>query len=117
MELMNIFWNEGLMYAKHKSLNSGSSANRKFRSFYGVSPNVCAILWNLLRNKPEGAEPKHLLWCLIFLKTYGTEHVNSALVGVDEKTFRLWVWNFIELLSQMNVVNIYNTYDLNVFAI
>ena len=41
----------------------------------------------------SGVQPKHLLWTLLFLKTYATEPILCALVGgVDEKTFRTKVW-------------------------
>jgi len=98
------FWNEGLRYASHNTENSSLTGLRKFRSFYGISPEVFATLWKLIRNKPEGSEPKHLLWCMLFLKNYNTEHVNTAITKVDEKTFRLWTWRFVNLLAQLNVV-------------
>lgn len=99
-----VFWNEGLTFANSEAQISRLTAHRKFRSFYGVSPDVCAIIWTLIAEKPSGAQPKHLLWCLLFLKRYNTEHVNASIVKVDEKTFRLWTWTFIELISKLNVV-------------
>lgn len=102
--LTNIFWTEGLAYANHNVENSRLTGYRKFRTFYGVSPKVCSLLWNLIRDKPSASEPKHLLWCMLFLKNYHKEHINAAIVEVDEKTFRLWVWRFVELLSKLNVV-------------
>lgn len=102
--LTKLFWNEGLSYANHSTENSNLTGYRKFRTFYGVSPEICALLWNQIGNKPSGSEPKHLLWCMLFLKTYNKEHINAAIVNVDEKTFRLWTWRFVELLAQLNVV-------------
>lgn len=104
MKLSDCFWNEGLFFINHNSSNSSLTGLRKFRTFYGVSPVVCEILWNLMRDKCSGAEIKHLLWCLLFLKRYNTEHINATIVGVDEKTFRLWSWHFIEMLSNLDVV-------------
>lgn len=77
---------------------------RKFRSFYGIPPDVLSILWKRIKNKPPGSEPKHLLWCMLFLKNYNKEHINASITNVDEKTFRLWVWRFIQLLADLNVV-------------
>lgn len=103
-EMTNIFWQEGSKFSKHKSENSGLTGMRKFISFYGISPEVCSLLWKTIQNKPNGSEPKHLLWCMLFLKNYNTEHVNASIVNADEKTFRLWVWRFIELLAKIDVV-------------
>lgn len=99
------FWYEGLKYANYNSSNSISTGYRKFRTFYGITPNVFAKLWRLITEKPPGSEPKHLLWCLFFLKNYNTEHVNAAIANVDEKTFRLWNWRFVNLLAELNVVS------------
>lgn len=90
MESAQTFWDEGLLIMKYKSFNSTLSGYRKFRTFFGVSPDVCSVARILIKHKPEGSEPKHLLWCLLFLKAYNKEHVNAALVEVDEKTFRKW---------------------------
>ncbi len=102
--LSNCFWKEGLKLIQHNVTNSKLVGLRKFRAFSGVSPSTCEKLWNLIDNKFNGSEIKHLLWCLLFLKTYGTEHVNASIVGVDEKTLRLWVWRFIDKLSNLAVV-------------
>lgn len=71
----------------------------------GASYNVCAELWNLLRPTEkisEIAEPKHLLWCLLFLRKYNTEHDNCDLVGgTDPKTFRKWVWIFVKSIHEL----------------
>lgn len=100
-----IFWHEGLTIMKYGSSNSTMTGNRKFRAFFGVSPNACSVAWKLIKDKPQSSEPKHLLWCLLFLKAYNKEHVNSALTGADEKTFRKWTWTFVELLAGLQVVS------------
>lgn len=102
----SIFWNEGLIYANHNRNNSNLTGLRKFKSFYGISPEVFSKLWKLIQNKPEGSEPKHLLWTMLFLKNYNNEHINAAITHVDEKTFRLWVWRFVKLLAELNVVGL-----------
>ncbi|CAK4151827.1 unnamed protein product [Aphanomyces euteiches] len=38
--------------------------------------------------RPPNTTPQHLLWALMFLKTYATEGEYHALTGADEKTFR-----------------------------
>ena len=38
------------------------------------------MLWDRIgRKRPPGARQEHLLWALLFLRTYGTEHVNSMI--------------------------------------
>lgn len=105
MKLSDLFWKEGLIICNHGNSNSTLSGLRKFRAFFGVSPLVCELLWKSIQNKCSGAEIKHLLWCLFFLKAYNTEHINATVVNVDEKTYRLWVWRFIEMLSKIEVVS------------
>ena len=107
---------EAFMVAASKMLRRPRSCadtvmQRRFRGMFGVSPNVCAAIWRSLANEmPTGASPTHLLWILLFLKTYGTEHVNSAIAGVDEKTFRKCTWKFIEVISDMPVVSCPNLF-------
>lgn len=103
--ITQMFWNEGLSIMKYPNYNSTMTGYRKFKTFFGVSPNVCGVVWNIIEDKPHHSEPKHLLWTLLFLKSYHKEHVNSTLTGVDEKTFREWVWKFVALLSQLQVVS------------
>lgn len=44
----------------------------------------------------------HLLWTLLFLKTYGKESIMSTIVEADEKTVRKWVWHIAELIADMD---------------
>ena len=46
-------------------------------------------------------QPKHLLWCLFFLKSYTSENAVAASVGADEKTFRKWFWYVIGCLNDL----------------
>lgn len=104
--LTSIFWNEGLAYANHSTEKSNLTGLRKFRSFYGIGPDVFTLLWKKVIGKPAGAQPKHLLWCMMYLKNYNKEHTNAAITKVDEKTFRSWVWRFVHLLADLDVVHI-----------
>jgi len=68
--------------------------DREFRSLFGVSASTCLLLWNKLRQhnaRPPNATPKHLMWALLFLKSYGTEFCNSSRAKTTRKTFRKWV--------------------------
>ncbi len=76
----NLFYSLGCSYMNHNQKNSAKVGVRRFKSFFGVSQNVCAELWNLLRyDMPNESKPKHLLWCLFFLKQYTVEHVRKSI--------------------------------------
>lgn len=65
---------------------STSVVLRRFKALFGVTPLVCSVAWKKIgTNLPSKASLKHLLWSLLFLKVYATEHCNRALTGVDEK--------------------------------
>lgn len=102
--LTSLFWTEGLKYIKHSNINSTVTSHRKFRSFYGVSPNVCAHLWRLIRIKPDDSRPCHLLWSLLFLRCYNVEDMNASIVEVDPKTFRKWTWKLVNAIAELEIV-------------
>jgi hypothetical protein len=75
--------------------NQGDFYSHWHSHFY-AEPEVCAIVWNCLdvndmdpyAPDDRSAEPCHLLWCLLLLKTYNTETVLSSLCGgITEGTF------------------------------
>jgi hypothetical protein len=81
---------------------------------FGAKPNVMAHLWTLIdpeRTMPTGVKTEHIIWAFYFLKLYNQEEVNTRNVGgPDEKTFRKWVWLFVEAISYQEypVVSDYN---------
>src|SRR5688500_2714584 len=80
----------------------------RYKTLFGLTPNLCTPAWQHLTasrwTKHAGriAHPVHLLWTLLFLKTYSTEQVLSQFIGVDEKTYRKWVWFYLEGISKMS---------------
>ena len=81
------------------------SKNRRFRAIFSTKVRVCVMLWDRIgRKRPPGARQEHLLWALLFLKTYGTEHVNSMICSGDEKTFRKWSWKLVILPLELPIV-------------
>ena len=87
-------------------ISAGTSMYR-FRALFGITPHIAGCLWNLLHEKgfiEVGAQPLHMLWALLFLKCYATEPVNHVITGADEKTFRSWVWRYVNVLSKLNVI-------------
>lgn len=110
------FLNIGNKISETKATQKPSTKARRFKSFFGVTPNVCAIVWRKIHSEaPIGFEPKHLLWGLNFLKQYTVEENRHSTLRADEKTIRKWTWISVKLLSNLNVVNVLVSNILNVF--
>jgi hypothetical protein len=92
-----------MMGRHHKA--AANTESRRFHATFGTSPFICALLWAMLepcKVMPICVHPKHLLWALMFLKLYVSEHVNCAMAGgVDEKTYRKWTWLFINGIASL----------------
>ncbi|ETV76974.1 hypothetical protein H257_09381 [Aphanomyces astaci] len=81
------------------------TALRRCRAVFGISPGSTSEAWSLTdATRPSTSRPKHLLWCLMFLKVYASESVHRCLSRADEKTFRKWVWLWVDLLANLRVV-------------
>jgi len=83
-----------------------------FLSFFGVDPVVVVRAWDMIQvpffhdGDLSHAQPKHILWALLFLKKYGDESEMAALCGedgraVDEKTFRKWCSIFVCYIASL----------------
>lgn len=77
-----------------------SVQSRRFLSHFGVKPEHCMRLWNILDTPPK-SKYKHMLWALLKLKIYGTEEALSGMTGCNEKTFRKWSYIFIVQLAKL----------------
>lgn len=104
MASVDIFWIAGNKITGHNSEGSVSLGYRKFRAFFGTSPMVCVVVWDMLIHRPNKLTPEHLLWGLLLLKQYNIESINATLVGVSEKTYRKWSHIVIQLLADLPVV-------------
>lgn len=90
-----------------KKASTMSTEARFFRETFGTRLIVVEILWDLLDChglQPEDGRPKHLLWALHFMKAYPLQATGCATVGgsggaIDAKTYRKWVWEYIEAIS------------------
>ena len=102
---------------------SEATTNRRFRSGFGTSWEICADVWNMLVEikhpimSTRGAENVHILWALMLLKTYQTESVIAARCnGASEKTFRKWPWLFIVAISDLASIKVrMKNKNLNLF--
>ena len=107
MACVETFWDIGHKITGHNTNGSLSTGYRIFRAFFGTSPLVCMVVWELLFHvRPKNSKPEHLLWAMMLLKRYSIESINATLTKVTEKTYRKWSLRFIELLANMTVVTI-----------
>lgn len=86
--------------------------DKVFRSFFGVSPSTCAIIWKEANGFIRiQCQPVHLLWTLLFCKQYTIEVVAARLTSCDAKTYRTKVW---EVLTELSYVHIVSSNDASV---
>ena len=71
-----------------------------FVQHFGASAAVCSDVWRYATLVP-GTRPVHILWALLFMKTYLTETILCSIVGVTVKTFRKWIWPVIRSIAAM----------------
>jgi hypothetical protein len=86
--------------------------DERFSSCFGTPSTVVAKIWNrilpaVLQDQADGyqangAQPKHLLWSLVFLKVYSTEAIHCSIVGwPDRNVYRKWCWYFLKKISDL----------------
>ncbi len=64
---------------------------------------------------PAGVNPKHILWALLFLTVYDTEHNSAQRLGnVDKKTYRKWSEVFVIAISYLEC-KVVSTHPDNAF--
>jgi hypothetical protein len=87
-----------------RSVKSEKLARDRFASSYGTEPLIAAILWEMMMNSNiqyDKPFPKHLLWALMFLKSYDTEMNIASRLRVDEKTYRKWLWIILPWIATL----------------
>jgi hypothetical protein len=85
----------------------GGTEDRRFCSFFGISAHSVHDTWSRLEIEgliPPGGIFLHLLWALLFMKTYSVEaelcaHAGGRYGAVDPKTFRKWMWPMVHALE------------------
>lgn len=83
-------------------INVRQPKDRDFRANFGVSLQTIVDVWVDGKFKKK-TKPKHILWALLFLKTYATEDRLSRQVQVDRKTFRKWLWPTIKSIADLHL--------------
>lgn len=82
-----------------------ATRNEVFRQSFGICSASAFLLWTLLdvvNEGPVGGTMEHLLWTLLFLKTYD-RHLNLAgKCGVKKDCYRKWRGLFLQRLATMD---------------
>jgi hypothetical protein len=91
-------------YRNISTFNLNETNLKKFKSLFGVSPQLASILWErVFCQYPPCTDvllfPVHLLWSLMFMKTYANETVLASYIGKDAKTVRKYNWIILEHIS------------------
>jgi hypothetical protein len=79
--------------------------DRDFREHFGCGALVALTLWGMLLTTdllPDDGTLEHLLWTLMFMKTYGKQKTLCSLCGgIDPQTLKKWVELFVEAISSL----------------
>ena len=76
------------------------ASEREFRSMFGCSPVVCAVVWVKCQFMAP-TQHKHLLWVLMFLRLYSIETSLATHAGVTAKTYRKKVWPIVKSIAAL----------------
>jgi hypothetical protein len=98
----------GIVFAR----KTETEKDKSFKQHFGCRPVVVATAWKLMQehtnhDAPDAFSLKHLLWALIFLKTYGVEAIRTTLASAgtgtrpDDKTVRDWCWVALNCLANL----------------
>ena len=104
--LFLLFLNEGEKILGRKKLSNeeffkSRNLERDFRTLFGCSPVTCSVIW-VKCDFSHQVKRKHLLWALMFLKTYGTEATLTVKAGIsDRKCFRETIWPIIKKIASL----------------
>ena len=116
-------------YTKQRIKRTKGSTNiERYKSLYGSSPHVCAMIWEDFQTTslpnahvlPRDRKVKWFLIALHHLKRYPTEFEREAKFDVNIAWSRDWVWFFIEKIQALKDEKIVwpdNNFGTDVWAI
>jgi hypothetical protein len=87
-----------------------ATRDRSFREAFGISSESAFVLCtylNVRNDGPYGGQQVHLLWTLLFLKTYNTQQNLASTCGVNKDTFKAWSCLFLKRITSLdNLVSV-----------
>lgn len=106
------FIQEFIEHTKNKGKISENTLLSQFLQQFGVTPNVCAILWlKLNEDKSFKFKHKHLLWTLYFLRHYPVQSLMESWTGYCRLTVSKIIWNIINKISELKIVS-YSSFNI-----
>lgn len=92
-------------------VGSDLSEDMRFRAYFGCSPEVALISWNMMDAHgltPDGGQIVHMLWALYFMMVYPGATVAGGTLGdegkaVDPTTLSKYIWPFIKALAGLEM--------------
>lgn len=78
-----------------------SSQSTRFAACFGADPSVLAKVWSDLYPVDTQRNINMFFLCLYWLKNYPTESVMAVKFNMDEKRIRVWLWYYVECLSEL----------------
>ena len=73
----------------------------RFTACFGAEPSVIAKVWADLYPIDIQRKMDMFFLCLYWLKNYPTESVMAVKFGIDEKKIRVWLWYYVDCLSDL----------------
>lgn len=89
---------------ENRNLATGTVETR-CRAKYGIGTTMVFRLWHELLDStqlPKNGTMWHLLWTLEFFKCYVTLSKAASEYKVAEKTYREWIWKFVQGIARMH---------------
>ena len=87
-----------------ESSQAKQTQNHQFWELFGCGPGFALNVWNLIFEDFPEESIIHVMWALMFLKMSGKESAMSSMAGVDEKTYRKWVWIFVFKIADLEAL-------------
>jgi hypothetical protein len=85
-------------------INTKKLNARQFVAFYNRTPEEAFDLWEMCAHTIEQkTHPKHLFWCLMFMKLYLPMDVLSVMLDTSLPTLNKWIWLWIESIANRHV--------------
>jgi hypothetical protein len=77
---------------------------REFVSFFNRTPDEALELWELCSpNIMPKTSPKHMFWCLMYMKLYIPLDVMAVLLNISVPSLNKWVWIWVESIATRHI--------------
>ena len=89
-----------------KTRGSTMARTRRFKAHFGCEPAIASQIWRelylsgWLKNAGVRPNPDHLLFALVFLRSYNK--VSATLCNTNERNFLRWSWFYAEGIANLD---------------